>query len=40
VSDEHPLIDGRQDRSIRARMNWLRAGVLGANDGIVSIAAL
>lgn len=24
----------------RARLNWLRAGVLGANDGIVSIAAL
>ena len=23
-----------------ARLNWLRAGVLGANDGIVSIAAL
>ena len=23
-----------------SRLNWLRAGVLGANDGIVSIAAL
>ena len=23
-----------------AKLNWLRAGVLGANDGIVSIAAL
>ena len=23
-----------------ARLNWLRAGVLGANDGIVSISAL
>ena len=22
------------------RLNWLRAGVLGANDGIVSVAAL
>jgi VIT1/CCC1 family predicted Fe2+/Mn2+ transporter len=26
--------------SISARLNWLRAGVLGANDGIVSTAAL
>lgn len=25
---------------IHSRLNWLRAGVLGANDGIVSIAAL
>lgn len=25
---------------IAARLNWLRAGVLGANDGIVSVAAL
>ena len=23
-----------------AKLNWLRAGVLGANDGIVSVAAL
>jgi len=23
-----------------ARLNWLRAGVLGANDGIVSVAGL
>ncbi len=23
-----------------SRLNWLRAGVLGANDGIVSVAAL
>ena len=23
-----------------SRLNWLRAGILGANDGIVSIAAL
>ncbi|MGG5174518.1 VIT1/CCC1 transporter family protein [Pseudarthrobacter sp. J1763] len=27
------------DSSIAARLNWLRAGVLGANDGIVSVAA-
>lgn len=29
-----------EEESISARLNWLRAGVLGANDGIVSIAAL
>jgi VIT1/CCC1 family predicted Fe2+/Mn2+ transporter len=28
------------DASLASRLNWLRAGVLGANDGIVSIAAL
>lgn len=28
------------EQSHRARLNWLRAGVLGANDGIVSIAGL
>ncbi|MDJ0320899.1 VIT family protein [Pseudarthrobacter sp. PS3-L1] len=27
------------DSGIAARLNWLRAGVLGANDGIVSVAA-
>jgi VIT1/CCC1 family predicted Fe2+/Mn2+ transporter len=26
--------------SVHAKLNWLRAGVLGANDGIVSVAAL
>ena len=25
---------------LASRLNWLRAGVLGANDGIVSVAAL
>lgn len=30
----------RHDGSTAARLNWLRAGVLGANDGIVSTAAL
>ncbi len=25
---------------LAARLNWLRAGVLGANDGIVSVAAI
>ena len=28
------------DNGISARLNWLRAGVLGANDGIVSVAGL
>ncbi|MGL5817253.1 MAG: VIT1/CCC1 transporter family protein [Phycicoccus sp.] len=28
------------DQSFAGRLNWLRAGVLGANDGIVSTAAL
>jgi VIT1/CCC1 family predicted Fe2+/Mn2+ transporter len=27
-------------RAIASKLNWLRAGVLGANDGIVSTAAL
>ena len=30
----------RHSSSVSARLNWLRAGVLGANDGIVSTAAL
>ncbi|HEX8498489.1 MAG TPA: VIT family protein [Actinomycetales bacterium] len=29
-----------QDESLGSRLNWLRAGVLGANDGIVSTAGL
>jgi len=32
--------DGPDEDKVTARLNWLRAGVLGANDGIVSIAAL
>ncbi|KQQ03508.1 MULTISPECIES: VIT1/CCC1 transporter family protein [unclassified Rathayibacter] len=28
------------DTSLSGRLNWLRAGVLGANDGIVSVASL
>jgi VIT1/CCC1 family predicted Fe2+/Mn2+ transporter len=28
------------EASVHAKLNWLRAGVLGANDGIVSVAAL
>ncbi|MCB2412505.1 VIT family protein [Demequina sp. TTPB684] len=34
------LFRGPDEADISARLNWLRAGVLGANDGIVSIAAL
>jgi len=32
--------DETQPSSHAGRLNWLRAGVLGANDGIVSVAAL
>ena len=35
--DEH---DEPHDSSIGSRLNWLRAAVLGANDGIVSTAGL
>jgi len=28
------------DRGLASRLNWLRAGVLGANDGIVSVAGV
>ena len=34
----HPLPDPHE--GLGARLNWLRAGVLGANDGIVSTAGL
>ncbi|WP_291377429.1 VIT family protein [Demequina sp.] len=34
------LFRGPDEADISSRLNWLRAGVLGANDGIVSIAAL
>jgi len=48
VSDQAPTGDHALDvhddephtGSIAARLNWLRAGVLGANDGIVSTAGL
>lgn len=29
-----------QDEALSTRLNWLRAGVLGANDGIVSVAGI
>ncbi|WP_051116341.1 VIT1/CCC1 transporter family protein [Amycolatopsis nigrescens] len=32
--------DGEHHEDIGGRLNWLRAGVLGANDGIVSVAGL
>ena len=35
-----PGHDEAHDRSFAGRLNWLRAGVLGANDGIVSTAGL
>jgi len=40
-SDNRPdPFRGPDEAAISARLNWLRAGVLGANDGIVSMAAL
>jgi VIT1/CCC1 family predicted Fe2+/Mn2+ transporter len=35
---QHP--DEPHGQGVAARLNWLRAGVLGANDGIVSVAAV
>jgi len=32
--------NGAETESLASRLNWLRAGVLGANDGIVSVAAV
>lgn len=32
--------DSARDERMAVRLNWLRAGVLGANDGVVSIASL
>lgn len=49
MADERPLAGSvtqvpahgePHDRSFAGRLNWLRAGVLGANDGIVSTAGL
>ncbi len=37
---ENHLEATRNEGSISSRLNWLRAGVLGANDGIVSISGL
>jgi len=45
MSRERPAAIGQHakephDPNYGSRLNWLRAGVLGANDGIVSVAAL
>ncbi|QIM16507.1 VIT family protein [Leucobacter insecticola] len=36
----HHLHESHSDEKIGQRLNWLRAGVLGANDGIVSVAGV
>lgn len=38
IARQHP--DEPHGAGIAGRLNWLRAGVLGANDGIVSVAAI
>jgi vacuolar iron transporter family protein len=38
VSEAHP--GERHNENLAGRLNWLRAGVLGANDGIVSVAGV
>ena len=35
-----PGLRARREEGLASRLNWLRAGVLGANDGIVSVAAI
>lgn len=42
VSQARPIGDRAEQAGsgLKARLNWLRAGVLGANDGIISIAGL
>src|SRR5213083_2104834 len=39
-ADPQPHADEPHAAGLGQRLNWLRAGVLGANDGIVSVAAL
>ncbi len=39
-ADIGPHADEPHDRGFAGRLNWLRAGVLGANDGIVSTAGI
>ena len=39
-TDTEPHVGEAHDYSIATRLNWLRAGVLGANDGIVSTAGI
>jgi vacuolar iron transporter family protein len=42
VTDPKPVPAHHEphDESLASRLNWLRAGVLGANDGIVSVAGI
>jgi VIT1/CCC1 family predicted Fe2+/Mn2+ transporter len=40
IVDLIPGLHARREEGLASRLNWLRAGVLGANDGIVSVAAI
>lgn len=40
VTPDGPHQHEQHDRSLASKLNWLRAGVLGANDGITSTAGL
>ena len=39
-STGRPIVDEAQGSELASRLNWLRAGVMGANDGIVSTAGM
>ena len=36
----HTLLMAENERALEIRLNWIRAAVLGANDGIVSVAGV
>jgi hypothetical protein len=38
VTEDRTAPEPPQHTAVGTRLNWLRAGVLGANDGIVSVA--
>lgn len=40
VATSQEATPAREEQSIQSKLNWLRAGVLGANDGIVSTAGI
>ena len=42
MTDDRPVLHDAEPHvnGLAGRLNWLRAGVLGANDGIVSVAAI
>src|ERR1700709_2243582 len=40
IVDLVPGLRARREEGLASRLNWLRAGVLGGNDGIVSVAAI